>query len=80
MNLVSAIGRRAVYSWDEVSGFLGLKKDQVKAIVRSGYLNKAYEGMFPFSQKDVNEFITKLNAGTIQLGVRRNATKRKRAA
>jgi len=71
MNLAPQIGMRSVYSWKEVASFLGMKEEQVRSLVRTNRLIKRYTGMFPFAQKDVNQFLVRFNAGEIQFGVRR---------
>lgn len=69
MNLVPAIGMRTRYTWKEVAGFLGLRVDQVRNYVyHGGRLRKRFEGQFPFDQSDVNQFITRFNAGQINPG------------
>jgi hypothetical protein len=70
MNLVGAVGMRTVYSWTEVCAFLGMTRNQVHSLVYNGKLIKRHAGSFPFAQKDVNQFITHLNAGEIEMGVR----------
>ena len=70
MNLIPQVGRRSVYSWKEVCEFVGLKRNQLKWIVHTGRLVKRHSGLFPFAQKDVNQFLVRLNAGEIELGVR----------
>ena len=65
MTLVSAIGMRTVYSWAEVCEFTGLGQDQLKGLVHANKLVKRYSGAFPFDQKDVNEFLHRLNNGKI---------------
>lgn len=60
MNLVPCIGYRAAYTRKEVEKFTGMSKDQVKKrIVARG------SSPYWYLQSDVNEFLTKLNAGKL---------------
>lgn len=68
MNLIGAIGARTVYTWDEVCGFLGMSRLQVKGFVRKHELVKRYDGAFGFDQGDVNDFLHRLNHGKIKFG------------
>jgi hypothetical protein len=74
MNLVGAIGHRTVYSNKEAAQFLGLTIKQVQWLVYSGKLVRRHSGMFPFSQQDLNSFLTRLNAGQIKIGRGRKAS------
>lgn len=69
---VPAIGFRRRYSWKEVCGFMGMSLALVEKIVyRRQWLRKRFSGSYPFAQTDVNQFITRWNAGEYD-------TKRKR--
>ncbi len=70
MNLVGAIGFRTVYSWQELVSFTGLKRTHLASLERNGVLMKSGKGFYPFSQKNVNEFLTSMNNGRIQIGLR----------
>ncbi len=70
MNLVCAIGKREVFSWKEVQGLTGLARTQLQWLVRTNRLFKRHCGMFPFALKDLNQFLVRLNAGEIEIGVR----------
>ena len=74
MNLVGAIGFRTVYSCAEVAGFLGMTKRQVEYLHGRGQLVKFSIGKYPYRQKDVNEFISRLNCGEIVIGARKMRT------
>jgi hypothetical protein len=68
MTTCAAIGLRTVYTWAETAQILGVTRQQVRSMVRAGHLHKRHDGMFPFSQPDINEFLTRLNAGRICMG------------
>lgn len=63
MNLAPQLGLRKVYTWAEVMQFLGMDRNQVRWLVQSGKLTKAYKGKFPFEQRDLNAFLIRLNNG-----------------
>lgn len=65
MNLAPQIGKRSVFTWQETMTFLGFNRNQVRYLVDSGKLKKAYSGKWPFTQKDVNEFLVRLNSGKV---------------
>lgn len=71
MNLIPSAGFRTMYSWAEVSTFLGMTKNQVHNLVEKGHLRKAGKGLWPFAQTDVNAFLNRLNNGKIEVGNRR---------
>jgi hypothetical protein len=75
MNLICAIGHRTVYSWKETASFLGMTVSQVKNLVRRDHIVKRHSGIYPFTQKDINEFLVAMNAGRIVLGLRGNRRK-----
>jgi len=73
MQLIAQRGLRSVFSYAEVAEALGMGKRQVEWLVASGKLKKRGTGEYPFFQKDVNEFLTRLNAGEISIGRGRKA-------
>ena len=65
--MIPQIGLRAVYSWSEVSNFLGLSRRQTQHRVDIGLLVKRGDGQYPFFQKDVNAFLVRMNSGEYTL-------------
>jgi hypothetical protein len=52
----------------EVATFLGLSMGQVKGLSQRGKLVKRFRGQYAYDQKDVNEFISRLNNGQVIVG------------
>ena len=63
MNLIPTKGFRAVYTMAEVCEFLGMTPRQVEYRIEAGQLKRSNSGKFGFAQKDVNQFLVKLNNG-----------------
>ena len=71
MNLTPAYGARTRYTWKEVCDWLQMPLRSVRTLVYSHKLPKAFNDRYPFTQKDINQFVTHWNAGRIQFGVRK---------
>lgn len=63
MNLIAQRGARAAYSLREVKEHLQMTRWQINAAVRAGRLQRRGNRQFPYLQKDVNEFVVRMNCG-----------------
>lgn len=72
--MIPMIGFREVFNVAEVAKMLGFTVRQVQHLSETGRLKKFGSGLYPYHQKDINEFLTRLNAGKVQFGVRRKKT------
>lgn len=68
MNLMQSKEGREVFSVHEIATYLSLKPSQIRYQVTKGNLRRGGKGVYAFLQSDVNSFITRLNAGKIDIG------------